>query len=121
MRNAENNKNATLLFANRVSSEPTVSEYGDEYFAYGDVESLEICLMPFKTAVEAKSYGVSLLGGRKATLTLTQGSLFNEFTHIWIDKEPDKEKQDSEYYVKNIIPALNSCLLIIEKKDGNNE
>lgn len=117
-RNAENNKNATLKYANRVSDTPTVSEYGDEYYTYEEPGCMEACVMPFKSAIEAKAYGVSLAGGRKVTLTPEECSLFNEFTHIWIEAEPSDE---SEYYVKNVIPALHSCLLIIERKDGHNE
>lgn len=117
-RNAENNKNVTLKYANRTSNEPSVSDYGDEYYTYEEPCCLEACVMPFKSSVEAKAYGVSLVGGRKITLTLEEGSLFNEFTHIWIEAEPSDE---GEYYVKNVIPALNSCLLIIERKDGHNE
>lgn len=118
-RNAEINKNVELKYANRVSDVPAVSEYGDEQYEYGDIQSIFVCVMPFKTEVEAKAYGVSLLGGRKATLTVEQASLFNEFTHIWVDKEPDSEGQDSEFYVKDNSKTLNGALLILEKKDGS--
>lgn len=119
-RNAEINKNVELKYANRISDTPIVSEYGDERHEYGDIQSIFVCLMPFKTEVEAKAYGVSLLGGRKATLTTEQASLFNEFTHLWVDTEPDSEGQNSEFYVKDNTKTLNGALLILEKKDGSN-
>lgn len=119
-RNAENNKNVCMKIANRISDKPEVSKYGDEFYAYGDIVSLELCLMPFDTEVEAKSYGASLLGGRRATLTPQQASLFNEFTHIWVNRLPDSERQDSEYIVKDIRTTLNSALLIIDIRDGSN-
>ena len=117
-RNAENNKNTILRYANRASDEAIVTVYGDEYFEYGEVECLEVCLMPFKTEVEAKAYGVSLLGGRKATLTVEESKNFNEFTHIWVDTEPDNDLQNSEFIVKDISTTLNGSVLVLEKKDG---
>lgn len=117
-RTAENNKNTLLRYANRVSDVAERNSYGDEYFEYGEVECLEVCLMPFKTEVEAKAYGVSLLGGKKATLTVEEGKLFNEFTHIWVEAEPDDDLQNSDYIVKDISTTLNGSVLILEKKDG---
>lgn len=76
--------------------------------------------MPFETEVEAKAYGVSFLGGRKAVLTVEQGKLFNEFTHIWVNRMPDSDRQDSEYIVKDLQTTLSISVLIIDKKDGNN-
>lgn len=119
-RNAENNKNAVIKYANRVPGAATVSAYGDETYPYGEICHIEVCLMPFKTEAEARAYGVSLLGGRKATLTFEEGEQFNEFTHVWVDAEPDADKQNSEFIVKNIAKTLNSALLILEIKDGAN-
>ena len=119
-RNAEVNKNVSMQIANRTSNTPQITTYGEELFPYGQTQSVELCLMPFKTEIEAKAYGVSLLGGRRATLTLEQASLFNEFTHIWVDKTPDADKQETEYVVKDIRKTLNNALIVIDIKDGSN-
>lgn len=116
---AENNKNVTIFFANRKSNTPTTTRYGEEVYEYGEIDCLEVSLMPFDTEVEAKAYGVSLLGGRKATLTVEQGKNFNEFTHIWLSRQPDAARQNTEYIVKDLRTTLNVSVLVIDKKDGN--
>lgn len=117
---AEINKNTELWFANRKSNTPTETNYGEEIYEYEEASRLEVSLMPFETEVEAKDYGVSFIGGRKAVLTIQQGKLFNEFTHIWVNRKPDVERQNSEYIVKDLQTTLNVSVLIIDKKDGNN-
>lgn len=116
---AENNKNTVLWFANRLAT-PTQTMYGEEIYEYGEINCLEVCLMPFKTEVEAQTYGVSLLGGRKAILTLEQGKMFNEFTHIWVGKQPENSEQETEYFVQDLQPTLGTSVLIIDKKGGRN-
>lgn len=117
---AENNKNKQIWFANRKSNTPIQTAYGEEIYEYTEADRLEVSLMPFETEVEAKAYGVSFLGGRKAVLTVEQGKLFNEFTHIWVNRMPDSDRQDSEYIVKDLQTTLSISVLIIDKKDGNN-
>ncbi len=118
MRNAEINKNTIIKFANRTGNKLELS-YGVECQEYGEVQTLKCCAMPIENAYQAQAYGVSLVGGKRLTLTAEQAKLFNEFTHIWIDKEPPLDKQSPEYKVKQVAITLNNGVVIIDKVEGN--
>ena len=118
-RTAEINKNAVIKIANRTG-EVIKLPYNVEQYIYGDIQAIECCLMPFDNAYQAQAYGVSLIGGKKVSLTVEQAKLFNEFTHIWVDKEPPTDKQYPEYKVRQISITLNNGVLILDKVEGNN-
>lgn len=115
-RTAENNKNVTLLYSNRMSDTPKFSPYGEQY-EYGDIEELNVCLVPLTNSFEADKYGVNLVGSFKVSLTMEQIKNFNEFTHIWIKGLPN-EKQETEFVVKKLPTTINYGLMVIEKKVG---
>lgn len=115
-RTAENNKNVTLLYSNRMSDTPKFSPYGEQY-EYGDIEELNVCLVPLTNSFEADKYGVNLIGSFKVSLTMEQIKNFNEFTHIWIKGLPN-EKQETEFVVKKLPTTINYGLMVIEKKVG---
>lgn len=115
-RTAENNKNVTLLYSNRISDTPKFSPYGEQY-EYGDIEELNVCLVPLTNSFEADKYGVNLVGSFKVSLTMEQIKNFNEFTHIWIKGLPN-EKQETEFVVKKLPTTINYGLMVIEKKVG---
>lgn len=115
-RTAENNKNVTLLYSNRISDTPKFSPYGEQY-EYGDIEELNVCLVPLTNSFEADKYGVNLVGSFKVSLTMEQIKNFNEFTHIWIKGLPN-EKQETEFIVKKLPTTINYGLMVIEKKVG---
>lgn len=115
-RTAENNKNVTLLYSNRISDTPKFSPYGEQY-EYGEIEELNVCLVPLTNSFEADKYGVNLVGSFKVSLTMEQIKNFNEFTHIWIKGLPN-EKQETEFVVKKLPITINYGLMVIEKKVG---
>lgn len=115
-RTAENNKNVTLRFSNRLSETSTLTPYGEQ-FEYGEIEELDVCLVPIANSFEADAYGVNLVGSYKVSLTMEQVKMFNEFTHIWIKGLPD-DKVETEYVVKSIPTVINYGLMVISKKVG---
>ena len=117
-RNAENNKNTLLKFANRTEDDPDVTPYGEK-FTYSSADEINVCLLPFSTEAEAQDFGCDMIGGRKAIITVEEAENFNEFTHIWVDATPDEDLQNTEYIVKNVFINLTTAILIIDKKAGN--
>lgn len=113
---SENNKNATLRYSNRLSNIPKSTPYGEQY-EYGDIEELDVCLVPISTSYEADAYGVNLVGSFKVSLTMEQAKLFNEFTHIWVKGLPN-DKCETEFVVKSVPTVINYGLMVISKKVG---
>lgn len=115
-RTAENNKNVTIKYSNRLSTEPISTPYGEQ-FEYGEIEELDVCLVPFQSQYEASAYGVNMVGSFKISLTLEDSKKFNEFTHIWLDTS-FSDRDEPEYIVKQKPTTLNYGLLVITKKIG---
>lgn len=111
------NRQTKIKYANRTGNK-IADDYLTEKHEYGEIKEMCVMLLPFGTAVQAESFGVSFLGGRKATLTKQQALEFDEFTHIWIDSEPDQDKQNPNYYVKQANAFINDGYLVIDKIAG---
>ncbi|MEG1804728.1 MAG: hypothetical protein RR248_06020 [Clostridia bacterium] len=117
MRTLKRNENKTLKIANRTG-EVITDDWGNSIYTYGLIEIISLCLLPMENEVEAQAFGVSLIGGLKSVLQVADGAKFNEFTHIWLDKQPDIDRQNTQYVVKAIRPLLTHTTLVIEKKAG---
>ncbi len=115
---AEINKNSILKISNRNGQVVDLG-LGEREYKYSPIQELSVSSMPIRNSYEASAYGVSLLNGLKIFVAMKDISLFNEFTRIWINTQPNSQLDNPEYFVTSNQPALSQSMIIIDKVDGN--
>lgn len=115
MRTLKRNKTTKIRFSNRVGK-PSKNSYADAIAEYGDVTEISLFVTPLQNDFEAQYYGVDRVATKKVIMSVEEAALFNKFTRIWVDAEPNEAKNNNDYYVSTLpTSGLNISTMTITK------
>ena len=123
MRTLKRNKNTKLRYSNRIPIPPegkaTENSYGDILSEYGEIKEISLFVVPLQNEFEARYYGVDRYSSLKVIMSLGEAALFDKFTRVWVDAEPNEAKNNNDYYVSSLpTNSLNISAMILTKVDG---
>jgi hypothetical protein len=95
---------------------PSKNSYADAIAEYGDVTEISLFVTPLQNDFEAQYYGVDRVATKKVIMSVEEAALFNKFTRIWVDVEPNEAKNNNDYYVSTLpTSGLNISTMTITK------
>ena len=115
MRTLKRNKTTTIRYANRIDS-ASENSYGDVIAEYGEIKEISLFVTPLQNDYEAAYFGVDRYSTKKIIMSLDEAKLFDRFTRVWVDVEPNEAKNNNDYYVSTLpTNSLNISTITITK------